>query len=127
MYTTTDEQFRKIVAEAIDNIPKKYAKHIKNLAFVVDDEPSQAQRQKLKLAPYQSLYGLYEGVPMTGRSGGYNLVLPDKITIFKHPLMHASRDLPELKAQVKHTLWHEIAHHFGLDHDRIHKLEDKQR
>ena len=125
MYTTSDEQFRKIVADAIDNIPKKYAKHIKNLAFVVEEEPSQAQRQKLKLAPYQSLYGLYEGIPMTGRSGGYNLVLPDKITIFKRPIEFSVDSHDELVKQVEHTLWHEVAHYYGLGHGRIDELDNK--
>jgi predicted Zn-dependent protease with MMP-like domain len=120
-----DKQFEQIVASAIDNIPPKYAEHIKNLAFVVEDEPTPEQRTKLKLRPYQTLFGLYEGVPLTSRSGNYNLVLPDKITIFKNPIEHTSNNLEEVIKQVNNTVWHEVAHYYGLGHGRIDELENK--
>ncbi len=121
----SDEQFATIIAEAMDELPEKYINALNNVAVVYEDDPTPAQRELMKLRHNQTLFGLYQGIPQTARGAGYNLVLPDKITIFKHPLMLASRDLQELKVHVKHTLWHEIAHHFGLDHDRIHELEDK--
>ena len=96
-----------------------------NVGVVWENNPSQAQRQALKLHCNQTLYGLYEGVPLTKRAAGYNLVVPDKITIFKEPLCHSVSSILELKKQVYHTIWHEIAHHFGLDHEQIHKLESK--
>ena len=77
----------------------------------------------LRNVPYQTLYGLYEGVPLTKRNAGYQFILPDRITIFKLPITQAVSSIQELKAQVKHTLWHEIAHYYGLDHDRIHQIE----
>jgi predicted Zn-dependent protease with MMP-like domain len=120
-----DQQFEAIVAQALDELPEKYVTNLNNVAIVYADEPDQNQRHKLKLHCNQSLYGLYEGVPLTKRGSGYNLVLPDKITIFKNPLTAASQDIAQLKANVKHTLWHEIAHHFGLGHDRIHQLEQR--
>jgi predicted Zn-dependent protease with MMP-like domain len=123
----TDEQFAKIVAEAMDELPEKYIHALDNVAVVYEDEPSPEQRELMKLRRNQTLFGLYQGIPQTARGAGYNLVLPDKITIFKRPLEFASRDVAELKAHVKHTLWHEIAHHFGLNHDRIHELEDNHR
>ena len=89
------------------------------------DEPDKNQRIKLKLRGHQSLFGLYEGIPLTKRGANYNLVLPDKITLFKLPLFYHSQDEADNKAQIKHTLWHEIAHYFGLDHDRIHELESR--
>jgi predicted Zn-dependent protease with MMP-like domain len=70
------------------------------------------------------LFGLYEGVPLT-RRGGQTHFGPDKITIFKNPALAFARDPAQLRAAVKHTLWHEIAHYFGLNHDQIHKLEQK--
>lgn len=124
MFTVDEKTFEKLVADGIDNIPPKYAKHIKNLAFVVEDEPTQEQRQKLKLHPNQTLFGLYEGVPLTGRSGNYNLVLPDKITIFKKPIESSANGLQELKKQINQTIWHEVAHYYGLGHGRIHQLEN---
>lgn len=123
----SDEQFSAIIAEAMDELPEKYISRLNNVAVVYEDDPTPEQRQLMKLRSNQTLFGLYQGIPQTARGSGYNLVLPDKITIFKHPLMYASHNLTELKDNVKHTLWHEIAHHFGLDHDRIHELEDKHR
>ena len=120
-----EKTFKKFVTDAIDNIPPKYADHIKNVAFVVEDIPDEIQRRKLALRDDQSLFGLYEGIPLTRRSSGYNLVLPDKITIFKIPIERTSRTIEELRERVKHTVWHEVAHYFGLDHDQIHELEDK--
>lgn len=120
-----DDQFAAIIAEVMDELPAKYITALDNVAVVYEDDPTEAQRIQMKLRHNETLFGLYEGVPQTARGAGYNLVLPDKITIFKNPLQHASHDMADLKAHVKHTLWHEIAHHFGLDHDRIHELEDK--
>jgi predicted Zn-dependent protease with MMP-like domain len=119
----TDDQFAKLVADALDELPTKYTDHMDNVAIVYEDEPTQPQREQLRLRCNETLFGLYQGIPLTQRGAGYNLVLPDKITIFKGPLLMASRDEAHLRAQIKHTLWHEIAHHFGLNHTRIHELE----
>lgn len=123
----SDDHFAALIAEVMDELPEKYMHALDNVAVVYADEPTEAQRIQMKLRSYETLFGLYEGIPQTARGAGYNLVLPDKITIFKNPLIHASHTPSELKAHVKHTLWHEIAHHFGLDHDRIHELEDNHR
>lgn len=121
----TDEDFEKIVTRALDQLPTKYTHNMNNVAIVYADEPTAEQRIELKLHCNESLYGLYQGIPLTKRGMGYNLVLPDKITVFKNPLIASSSDLADLEAKTKHTLWHEIAHHFGLGHARIHQLEDK--
>lgn len=120
----SDEHFAELIAQAMDELPQKYTDALDNVAVVYEDEPTPEQRIEMKLRHNETLFGLYQGIPQTGRGMGYNLVLPDKITIFKRPILRASRDMTELKAHIKHTLWHEIAHHFGLDHDRIHELED---
>lgn len=127
MMNITDQEFEKIVADSLDNIPDKYYQRIKNVVFVVEDEPTQEQRKKLKLSCNQSLYGLYEGIPLTSRGNNYNLVLPDKITIFKLPILFHSSNIEQLKALVDNTVWHEVAHYFGLDHSKIHELERKPR
>lgn len=114
-----------MVAEAIDTISPRYLEHLKNVAFIVEDYPSSAQRKKLGLASGQTLFGLYEGVPLPGR-GGSTKLLPDKITIFKDPILATSASVAAAKEQVRHTIWHEVAHYYGLDHDRIHKLEGKK-
>jgi predicted Zn-dependent protease with MMP-like domain len=76
----------------------------------------------LQLREDQSLYGLYEGVPLPQRQG-QNRIFPDKITLFKNPLAAECSTIPEFLEQIRHTLWHEIGHYYGLDHKRIHELE----
>lgn len=123
MMEVSDEQFNDLIAQSLDELPEEYTGRLENVLITYEDEPSLAQREKLQLRCNETLFGLYEGIPLPARGAGYNMVLPDKITIFKHPMLHATDDLVGLKAQVKHTLWHEIAHYFGLDHGRIHEIE----
>lgn len=126
MDVPTDDQFSQLVGQALDELPEKYITRLENVVITYADEPDENQRTKLKLRGHQSLFGLYEGIPLTKRGANYNLVLPDKITLFKLPLFYHSRNEDDFKMRIKHTLWHEIAHYFGLDHDRIHELEDKR-
>ena len=119
------EEFEQIVAEAIDAIPKRYAENMKNVGFVIEDQPTPEQREKLHLYRGQTLYGLYEGIPLTKRNNNYSGVLPDKITIFRLPMLYLAPTKEQLKVIVKDTVWHEVAHHFGLDHGRIQELQDK--
>lgn len=125
MIEISDADFEAIIAEAMDTLPERFLAHAKNVAVVWDYDPSPEQRAKQRLRPDQTLFGLYEGIPMTRRGDNYNLVLPDKITIFKNPITFFAHDLATVKKQVKQTLWHEIAHHYGLDHERIHELEEE--
>jgi len=119
------DDFEKYLAEAIDKIPPPYDKHLENVAFIVEDYPTPEQRVQLNLFPNETLYGLYEGTPLPARGGTLKL-LPDKITIFKMPLLAASRSAAELRHNIGHTVWHEVAHYYGLDHDRIHQLDSKR-
>lgn len=125
MLDIDDQEFEKMVGEGIDAIPPLYQKHLQNVAFIVEDFPSPKQRHELGLACNQTLFGLYEGVPLPIRNGA-NKLLPDKITIFKHPILAASKTVAEAREQVRHTIWHEVAHYYGLDHSRIHQLERKK-
>lgn len=122
MLKVSNEEFEKIVGDGIDAIPELYQKHLDNVAFIVEDEPSSVQMKQLGLHCDSLLFGLYEGTPLPGRNGTTKL-LPDKITIFKKPLEYISRDIAELREQVRHTIWHEVAHYYGLDHKRIHELD----
>jgi predicted Zn-dependent protease with MMP-like domain len=126
MVNVSDEQFEELVSGGIDAIPSLYQKHLQNVAFIVEDIPTPQQRIKLNLYPNETLFGLYEGVPLPGRNGMTQL-LPDKITIFKDPMLMVSNNLEELKELVRHTIWHEVAHYYGLDHKRIHELEQKRK
>ena len=127
MIDITGQDFELIVSKAIDRIPKLYYEKLSNVAFVVEDEPSPSQRQQLKLHCTQTLFGLYEGIPLTRRGSGYNLVLPDKITIFRIPILFHCNTREEVANQVNKTVWHEVAHYYGLDHDKIHELEQKPK
>jgi predicted Zn-dependent protease with MMP-like domain len=122
-----DEDFASLIGEVMDELPEKYMSRLDNVAIIYADEPTADQRRELALRGNQTLFGLYQGIPLPARGGGYNLVLPDKITLFKLPLLRASSSREEAKAHTKHTLWHEIAHHFGLDHRRIYGLEEKHQ
>ncbi len=123
MISVSEEEFAAMVGAGMDAISPKYIEHLNNIVFVTEDTPSAEQIYKLKLRHDQSLFGLYEGIPLTRRGSNYNLVLPDKITIFKNPLEMASNSIDELRERVRHTVWHEVAHFYGLDHDRINSLE----
>lgn len=127
MLSISDEEFAQIISHVMDELPEEYVRGLNNVVVTYDDVPSEEQRRKQKLRPYQTLFGLYEGIPRTQRNNSYSMVLPDKITIFKQPILSSVQDHMQLKAQVKHTLWHEIAHHYGLDHDRIHEIEANWR
>ena len=114
--------FQSLVMEALDSLPSVQAKSISNVAILFEEEPTPEQRQRLALRNDQTLFGLYEGVPLPSRLG-QTRVLPDKITVFKGPLERASASEVELKENIRHTLWHEIGHYYGLDHDKIASLE----
>lgn len=106
----------------MDELPKRDIINLDNVAITYADEPDEYQVQKLHLRGDSLLLGLYEGIPLTKRGMGYNLVLPDKITLFKVPLaVYAERRGTTIYEEIKHTLWHEIAHFYGLDHDDIDK------
>jgi predicted Zn-dependent protease with MMP-like domain len=116
------EEFHEIIDAALESLPGEHVKNIKNVAILYEEEPSAAQREQFHLRDDQTLFGLYEGIPLSQRQGTTPL-LPDKITLFKGPLERGSRDLPDLNERVRHTLWHEIAHYYGLNHSQIHDLE----
>lgn len=119
----TDEQFDRLITKAMDELPQKYIKGLDNVAIVMADEPTSDQVGKMKLDGRRLLLGLYEGIPLTQRGSGYNFVLPDKITLFKNSILAVSSGKDDLFENIKRTLWHEIAHYYGLDHDRIDEIQ----
>jgi predicted Zn-dependent protease with MMP-like domain len=108
------EQFEKIVSEALDNLPEKYKAKMHNVAILVEDFPTREQLGKTKNSNQYSLLGLYEGF-IQSRRLNFGPVLPDKITIFRVPLMQTSDNIEECKKNIIDTVKHEIAHHFGSD------------
>ena len=120
----SDDEFDQLIQRAMGELPQEYIKGLDNVAITYADEPTPEQLIANHVGPNQLLLGLYEGIPQTSRfSTSYSGVLPDKITIFKHPIMLVTHDSVSFFEQIKRTLLHEIAHHYGLNHDRIHVLE----
>jgi len=119
----TDEEFDRLISKSMDDLPQEYIKGLNNVAILYADDPDEYQIKQSGLREGNILLGLYEGIPLTKRGTNYSFVLPDKITLFKHSMMMVAQNPAQLYEQIKRTLWHEIAHYYGLDHDRIHALE----
>ena len=114
--TLSDAEFDSLITKAMNELPQEYIRGLDNVAIVYADEPDATQRQKSHLDDHYLLLGLYEGIPLTKRGAGYTFVLPDKITLFKNSLLAVSHTPAELFEQIKRTLWHEMAHYYGLSH-----------
>lgn len=119
-------EFEQLVAEGILDLPKPIRKKMDNVGIVIEDYPTAEQLRRGGVASGGILLGLYEGVPKTRRGGNYTLVLPDKISIFQKSIEAIASTPEEIKAQVKNTVWHEIAHHFGFDDNQIQTLSRKR-
>jgi predicted Zn-dependent protease with MMP-like domain len=122
MIEIPDTQWHELVDRAFDSLPAQHRDAVKNVAIVLEDDPSEVQREELKLRGDQTLLGLYSGVSLPLRHGRTDLP-PDVITLFKNPLLAESWDEAQLYENIRHTLWHEVAHYFGLNHEQIHRLE----
>lgn len=120
------EKFEKLVNEGIKAIPEKFLEKLDNVAIVIEDEPDLYQLRKAKIEKGSVLFGLYEGIPKNKRLN-YGQVLPDKITIFKKAIEGYGRSDEEIKEIVKNTVWHEIAHHFGMDEKMVKEVEYRRR
>ncbi len=104
---------------ALEDLPAPYAEQLNNVEFVMRRAPSPRERRRLELGN-SILYGLYEGVPLTQRTSGYDRVLPDRITLYWGALIRSFPEDAELEDEVRKTLYHEIAHYFGMDEDELH-------
>ena len=117
------DDFERFVEEALLGIPAVFRDRLHNLAIVVEEWPD---RETMRMAGIQrpgDLLGFYHGVPLTQRTQGYNMVTPDKISIYRSPiLIHCRRTGEDVRATVHHVLRHELAHYFGIDDDRLAEL-----
>ncbi len=119
----TRAEFEDAVRAALDDLPEEFAAQLDNVAVVIEDEPSPALLRSLGLRPGRdTLFGLYQGVPLHQRGSGYGNVLPDKISIFYRSLLRACPTVEALRDEVRRTLIHEIGHFFGLDDAAIRRL-----
>ena len=115
--------FEIIVREAVASMPPEFGELLENIDIIVEDWPGREQLKQVGLRSKYELLGLYEGIPRTERGQNYNLVLPDKITIFQKPLESLYSSEKELKSEIVRTVKHEIAHYFGIDDDRLDEIE----
>lgn len=122
----SDEDFLKLVDAGIDALREDVKQRMKNVAIVIADEPTQQQREENELEEGATLFGLYEGIPQTERGVEDFLSLPDKITIFKNPILEAYSNADDIAACVANTVWHEVAHHFGMEEDEVEAEEVKR-
>jgi len=117
------DQLKKEVTRIIDRLPRRFREQLRNVEFVVEDRPSPDLLRAEGLDPRRdSLYGIYQGVPLPERSSLDPPLLPDKISIFAEPLMEDFPDPDELRNEMRLTVLHEIAHYFGMDEDEIEEL-----
>ncbi|GAA2017071.1 metallopeptidase family protein [Pseudokineococcus marinus] len=125
-----DEEFEAAVGDGLDRIPEELAAAMSNVVVLVADEPDEEQLAEARAAgdldtgdPAATLLGLYEGTPLTERDGWWDAgSLPDRITVFKGPLLRLCDDVEDLVEEVAVTVVHEVAHHFGIDDERLHEL-----
>ncbi|MCK9351594.1 MAG: metallopeptidase family protein [Candidatus Paceibacterota bacterium] len=123
----TSDDFQKLVQEGIDVIPARFLARLSNVAFVVEDRPSAEQIEKKGTRRRSFLLGLYEGIPLTERGSEYGFVLPDKITIFKREIEDYAKDEKDIPDIVKDTVWHEVAHYFGMDEAEVREKEKRNK
>jgi len=126
----TREEFEQLVAQEFERaIPAKFRPHIKNVAFLVDDGPSAEVRKVEGLQEDETLLGYYHGVPTPARGDWYGMgtTMPDTITLYQGPIEQAAREEGVPVAQVvRDTIWHEVAHHFGMDESEVRRREDER-
>ena len=121
MISISREQFERLVREALSQLPNDVRSHLDNVDVVVDGSASTSQLVGTGIENEMELLGLYEGIPLTERYG-YDLVLPDKITLFQKPIETICETQEQIAEEIKATIVHEIAHHFGIDDDRLYNL-----
>ncbi|MEQ1871318.1 MAG: metallopeptidase family protein [Vicinamibacterales bacterium] len=121
----TREAFEAHVADALASIPRRLRDAMTNLAIVVHDEPTRELLRDVGITPPDTLFGLYQGTPLTERRWDYGNTLPDRILLFQGPHEREAADEADLVASIAETLIHEIGHYFGLDEKEIQEIEEK--
>ena len=124
------EEFEKIVAEEFEHaVAQKFQDKMHNVALLIEDEPSLEVRKEEELGPHDTLLGYYRGIPATARGALYGVgaTLPDTITLYQLPIEEAARDdAKDIRQVVRETIWHEVAHYFGMDESAVRKREDER-
>jgi predicted Zn-dependent protease with MMP-like domain len=119
------DEFESRVADALASIPRRFRGAMKNIAIIVEDEPSDELLEEMEIEPPDTLLGLYQGIPLTERTSSYGNALPDRVLIFQGPHERDSDDDDDLVVAIAETLIHEIGHYFGLSEEEIEEIEEK--
>lgn len=120
------EEFEALVVRALTDLPAEFRNKLENIDVVVEERPTRRQLAKSGIRRSWTLLGLYEGVPHTRRTGAYNMVLPDRVTLFQEPIEANCRSEEEIAQAIKRVVCHEIAHHFGIDDDSLSRIESEK-
>jgi predicted Zn-dependent protease with MMP-like domain len=120
------DRFQDLVDEAWERIPERFREHFSNVAIFIEDEPRREHFKAAGTPPGHTLLGLYQGVPLDKRGWGYSMALPDQVTLFQGPIERAARSAREVRRIVYETLWHELAHHLGMDEKQVRAAERRR-
>ena len=121
----TRERFEKLVAEALRDIPRHFRQAMKNVAVVVEDEPPAELLEEMEIEPPDTLFGIYQGTPLSERGWGYGNTLPDRITIFQRPIEDEYDTDEDIIAAITETVIHEFGHYFGMTEEQIEEIEER--
>jgi len=121
----TREAFTVLVEEALREIPRRFRKAMRNVAIVVEEEPSPDILEEMEIDEGDTLFGLYHGTPLTQRGWGYGNSLPDRISIYQRPIEEACADGEEIRDCIAETVIHEFGHYFGMSEEEIEEIEEK--
>ncbi len=121
----TREHFSQLVEEALREIPRRFRLEMKNVAVIVEDEPSAHILEEMEIEPPDSLFGLYQGTPLPERGWSYGNALPDRISIYQRPIEESCEDEEEIRDCVAETVIHEFGHYFGMSEDEIEAIEEQ--
>jgi len=114
-------RFLRLVRQALEGLPESFLDMLENVDVVVEPRPSRGVLRDAGVGPGETLFGLYQGIPRTERDS-YGMVLPDKISIYQEPLEDEFSDEAELIEEIRVTVLHELAHHFGMSDEQLHNL-----
>ncbi len=117
------ERFEELVADAVEKLPERFKESLENITIIVQDFPTREQLEEVGLNSKWDLLGLYEGIPLTKRGRGYNMVLPDRITIFQKPIERRYKSEERIVRKIQSTVRHEIAHYFGISDSRLREID----
>jgi predicted Zn-dependent protease with MMP-like domain len=118
-------RFTRLVEEALRDIPPRFRDAMQNVAVVVEDEPSPELLEEMEMEPGDTLFGLYQGIPLTERDSHYGNALPDRISIYQKPIEDACDDDEDIRQCVAETVIHEFGHYFGLSEEEIEEIEER--